>query len=581
MFDWLKKKSAAGGVRAKVPPPSLAPISRDVTDVIAAAEHAQQLGDRDEAIALFEQAHRLAPERIYPLYWLATLFEERGELARARECAEKGLLLEPEQVGLMLRFGNIAVAMHDPVAALSCYERVARLEPDAPGIDALLADQYCTVGRIADGVAAFDRAIARDPDSIVLQQNRLFVLNYSDVLAPEALADEHRAWAARHEAPLAHLRPAFEGSRDPDKSLRVGLVSPDLRNHAVAHFVERLLRGHDSNQVQLVCFDTSTDVEDFVTVRLKPFAAAWHRVGALDDEQLAQAIRRSGIDILVDLSGHTKHNRLLTFARQPAPVQMTWLGYLATTGMASIQYRLTDAHMDPTGMTEALHTEELLRMPVQACFAPWSQSPPVTALPSRATGHVTYGALNQWPKASARARDLWARVLVVNPRARLKVIAKGGHTAGMRQLIVDEFTRRGATPQQIEVAPFLDTTEFLRFLGSIDVALDPFPYGGGTTTMHCLWMGVPVVTLEGRTALSRNSIGPLVEVGLGDLVAATPDDYVRVATELARDTGRLDRIRAGLRAKMSASRLNDENAFGRAFVDACRQAWRRYCAASH
>jgi predicted O-linked N-acetylglucosamine transferase (SPINDLY family) len=225
--------------------------------------------------------------------------------------------------------------------------------------------------------------------------------------------------------------------------------------------------------------------------------------------------------------------------------------------------------MDPTGMTEHLHTERLVRLPVQGCFAALPGAPTITSSPASARGAVTFGSVNQWAKVSAATRDDWASILRRNPAARLWIVARGGQNPKLQRIIVDEFANRGADPAQVRVFPFMRTDEFLALLGEIDVALDPFPYGGGTTTLQCLWMGVPVVSLSGRTALSRNAVGPLARVGLSDLVATTRSSYIDIADRLGKDLGRLDHERSTLRERMRRSPLMDANAFARAFESAC------------
>ncbi len=303
----------------------------------------------------------------------------------------------------------------------------------------------------------------------------------------------------------------------------------------------------------------------------------WHRVGHLDDDALSADIRQKGIDILIDLAGHTSGNRLLTFARRPAPVQATWLGYLNTTGLTAVDYRISDSHLDPPGLTEELHTERLMRLATHACFAPWPDSPAISPSPVNGRERLTYGSVNQWPKVADPVKDVWAQILLQAPEARLLIVARGTQHNTVRARVIDDFARRGVRPEQVTVHAFLPSREFLQLLGQVDVALDPFPYGGGTTTMHCLWMGVPVVTLRGRTAMARNSVGILDAVGLADLGAATMEEYRDTALALGRDHARLAMLRSVLRIRMTASRLMDADAFARDFERALVAMWEGYC----
>ena len=549
----------------------------DLPGVLAEADQVRAAGRRVEAIDRHRRALEREPANLHALYWLATLSQEAGDLAAATQYCEQGLAIDPDQIGLLLRRGSVATDPLDPLRALECYERVARLDPEVPEIHAMLADQYCHLGRIEEGAAAFERALGRTPDSVRLQSNRLFVLNYGSTINANDLFEAHRAWGAMHEAQISPGPRPHAGTRDPERRLRIGYVSPDLREHAVAFFVEPLFRHHDRTQFDVVCFDTSPYPADGFTARLRDLGPVWRRVGDLDSDQLADAIRASAIDVLVDLSGHSTFHRLLAFARRPAPVQATWLGYLSTTGLTTMDYRITDAYLDPEGRTERLHTERLFRLPHHSCFVPSPLSPPVGPLPARSHGAPTFGSVNQWSKVTAAVKDTWAKLLKEVPESRLLVVARGVQNRRFRDLIIAEFVERGVRSGQVEVVPFLPLQDFLALLGRIDVALDPFPYGGGTTTLHSLWMGVPVVTLAGEMAFSRNAIGPLTLAGLDGLIAGTADEYVTTAARLVQDRGTLATLRAGLRERVRASGLTDAVAFTRNMELAYRAMWRNHC----
>lgn len=565
MFDWLKRPAARPVTTPTAP------------DLLAVADRAREAGDATAAGANYLAALERDPASVYARYWLATLAQEAGDVAAAREHAERGLALDPDQIGMLLRLGSIAMQASDPMRSLACYERVFALDASAPGIDLLLANQYTFLGRIDNALAALDRALDREPDSLLLQSYRLFVLNYAEGMSAEQLAEEHRNWGRRQEARFAGERRPHPPGRDPERKLRIGYVSPDLREHAVAFFVEPLLANHDRRLFEVTCFDVSPLPEDTYTARLRKHAHEWRRVGKVEDGPLAEMVRAQAIDILIDLTGHLQYHRLLLFARRAAPVQATWLGYLNTTGLPTMDYRITDAYLDPPGWTERLHTEQLVRLPNHACFAPPAGSPDVGPLPVERTGRLTFASANQWSKVTPVVRDAWARILAALPDARLLVVARGGQNAAFRDWIVGEFASRGAHPSQIVVEPTRPLRAFQELLGSVDITLDPFPYGGGTTTLHSLWMGAPVVTLAGRTAFSRNSIGPLTEAGLPELVTATSDAYVETAVLLARDQARLAGIRAGLRGRLRSSALLDAPQFAANMEAAYRAMWRSYC----
>jgi len=473
--------------------------------------------------------------------------------------------------------GSVASASHDHRLALDCYLEAAAVDPDIPDLDSMIGDQYCFLGRVDEGVASFDRALARDPTSTRLQSNRLFVLNYASRLSSAQMFDEHRRWGEAKEAAVRHLRRPHGNVRDPERRLKVGYVSGDLRNHAVSYFVEPLLAHHDASRFEVFCFDVSRYAEDHVTARLKAHGHWWRRVADLDDEALAGVIRNEGIDILIDLSGHTEMNRLLTFARKPAPVQATWLGYLGTTGLTAIDYRISDSYLDPPGTTEGEHTEALARLPNAACFAPLQVGLDVGALPASRKGFVTFGSVNQWSKVGPPVLDAWCAILRRTANSRLVAVCTAARNAQFVKEVAEQFERRGVEPNRIELQPMRPLREFLDLLQGIDIALDPFPYGGGTTTMHCLWMGVPVIALAGTRAFSRNAVGPLSEVGLEGLIATDTDRYIDVACDLAADRQHLTAIHQTLRSRMTSSVLMAPSVFARSMENLLRRMWRDYC----
>jgi predicted O-linked N-acetylglucosamine transferase (SPINDLY family) len=410
-----------------------------------------------------------------------------------------------------------------------------------------------------------------------LQSDRLFVLNYFGLMDRAQLFDEHRRWGASHEAALrSDWRPHAQ-SRDPERRLRVGYVSPDLRSHAVAFFIEGVLMNHDRSRFETHAFDVSPFPEDDTTRRLRLHCDVWHRVGERSDAELAEFIRVLRIDILVDLAGHTAHNRLLVFARRPAPIQVGWFGYMNTTGLTAIDYRLTDGGLDPPGASDHFYTEKLFRLPSAACFQPDPTSPEVAELPAERTGYVTLASVNQWTKVTEATKDLWAQILAGAPTARFIVIARGGSDADVREAIVSEFVARGVAAHRIDVMDFLPLRAFLRFLNNVDIALDPFPYGGGTTTLHCAWMGVPIVTLESDSELGRSTPGILRVLELSELVADDTNRYLCIALELVTDVPRLARIRRELRPKFRQSALTDALPLTRSVEQAFRTMWQEYC----
>ena len=530
----------------------------------------------DLASAEFEQVLARDPGHLVALYQRANAAHGKGDHATARAACDAALERHPGQGDLLMLSGVIAAGAHDPAGALDAFERARSANPELPGIDARIGEQLAFLGRGADAIAAYDRAIAREPGNFALAGSRLFLLNHFGLYDRARTFEEHRAWGERLEASVASARREHHNDRSPERRLRIGLVSPDLRNHPIAYWLEGYLAGHDRERYPLHAFDVSPYDEDAVTARLRGRFDHWVKCATMSDDELAGLVRGERIDVLVDLAGHTGHNRLAVFARKPAPVQVSWFGYMQTTGLATIDWRFTDADHDPPG-SDAFYTEKLWRLPGVACFSPDPDSPDPGPPPFERNGHVTFASANNWAKVTDGAKDAWAAILRGASAARLKVIARGGDEARVQEAIRGEFARRGVEPARIDVGPFLPLARFLAFFREVDVALDPFPYGGGTTTWHTLWMGVPIIALEGDTELARATPAALRSNRLGEFVAGSADDYVAIGLRLATEPAALAAIRAGLREHLRTVALNDYAGFARTVEDAFRGMWRQFC----
>jgi predicted O-linked N-acetylglucosamine transferase (SPINDLY family) len=318
--------------------------------------------------------------------------------------------------------------------------------------------------------------------------------------------------------------------------------------------------------------------EDAFTGRFRRHGGHWRKIAGLRDGQVAELVREDSIDILVDLAGHTAQNRLLVFARKPAPVQVTWLGYCTTTGMMAMDYRLTDACADPPGASEHLHVEQLVRLPeVFACFRPWEDSPPVSALPATSARHVTFGSFHTLAKLNAPLLECWARILLLVPDSRLLIACTGLTESSQRRRLADFFAGKGIGSARLDFRGRQSLADYLALHHSVDVLLDSHPFTAHTVSCHALWMGVPVVTLAGSTHCSRMVASVLRALGLHEWIARTPDQYVRIACEQATDLRRLAQLRASLRPRMATSPLTDARRFARNVEAAFRQMWGKWC----
>jgi predicted O-linked N-acetylglucosamine transferase (SPINDLY family) len=531
-------------------------------------------GRLDDAEAEFSRALARQPRSADFLTNLGTVLEAQGRPAEALALFEQARAADPTHAGALANSGLVLLAEGRVQEALERLEQAARLRPDSASAANNLAAAYRAQGDMPRAVEWCRRALAIDAEYGPAQSSLLACLNYlPDISTAEILA-AHRRFGVRLEAPLrAHLR-AHDNARDPDRRLRVGYVSGDFREHAMAFSIAPVLAHHNPESFEVICYANNVR-EDGVTARLRRSAHAWHRVAGMGDDDMAALVRAHGIDILVDLSGHTALNRLPVFARKPAPVQAAWLGYVTTTGLEAMDYRLTDARADPPGADESGYTETLVRLPWVTVFEPAADSPPVEALPVLAGDRFTFACLNHLSKVTPEFIALWAGLLQAAPESRLMFGNAGD--PGVQRRLVDAFAVHGVAAARLAFRPRMPLREFLALHREIDLALDTSPYNGGATSCHSLWMGVPFVTLAGDRYMARMGATLLEQVGLGEFVARTPDEYVGLAVDVARDRGRLGALRATLRARVAASPIVDARGFVTGLEAAYRGMWRAWC----
>jgi predicted O-linked N-acetylglucosamine transferase (SPINDLY family) len=517
---------------------------------------------------------------------MGSVFKEMGRPAQAAACFEQVLKLNPDSAAGHAGLAAALQAQGQLQEAAEHYKQVLRSNPDDVHTRHMFAEAHNNLGgtflnilgKLDESLSRYREAIRLQPDSAAMHSNLLLALNYDPRAEPQAVFAEHREFARRYAQPLAASILPHANERSPDRRLKIGYVSGDFRNHSVAHFIEPVLAQHDRGSYDVFCY-FNHPLADAVTQRLQSYGGPWRTIAGKPDEQVAQQIRDDGIDILVDLSGHTGDNRLLVFARQPAPVQVTWLGYPNTTGLPTMDYRLTDGFADPPGLTEPLHTEQLVRLPETfSCFRAPEGCPEVSELPLLKKGYPTFGSFNNPAKITPEVMKVWAKILQTVPASKLMLKLLGTNNIALRQAVYDQFAALDIGRGQLELIDAVGPQgDHLQRYHAIDIALDPFPYNGTTTNCDALWMGVPVVTLAGRTHVSRVGTSQLSNLGLTELIAHTPEDYVRIAVQLAGDTERLKTLRAGLRERMVASPLMDATRFTRHLEAAYRQMWRRWC----
>jgi len=570
---------------------------------------AGQDGGEHEAAAAYRRAVAIAPGLLPAWYNLGNLLCRLEKLEDAGTCYQRVLQIKPDHVPSIFNLGNVLQAGQLFEEAIECYREVLHHRPQHALAHYWWATALGALGRPSEASEHYDLALSLDPGmakayhmkggvlynqglvdaavSVSLKalevqsdlpftfSNALFMMNYADDTTPEELVARHREYNRRFatQPRRAHPNPA-----DPDRRLRVGYLSPDLRRHSVSYFIEPVLAHHDPRQVEVHCY-FNWSLPDDVTSRLKTYAAGWVDCYWMSNEELAARIEADGIDLLVDLAGHTAGNRMLVVARKPAPVQLTYLGYPTTTGLDAVDYRLTDWQVDPRG-SEAFSAERLLRLPHSYyCYRPLASAPEVVPLPMRQAGHMTFGSFNNIAKVSARTLQLWARLLQAVPGSRLMLKAKSLDDAAVQDSVRLRLADLGVHPDRLILRGWEKAVGGqLELYRHVDIALDTFPYNGGTTTCEALWMGVPVVTLRGRTHASRMGASLLTAATLPELVTDSEDQFVAVARQLADDPERLAALRRGLRARLRAAPLMDEAGFTRALESRYRDAWRRWCA---
>ena len=561
-----------------------------------------ETGNHVQALELYQRIVGIMPENLDAVLLLGVEYAELGKYQEAIDCFKRCIAGSPSKGGLyqMLGVALAEIGRHDE--AMEQFRLACNINPDddvslthlaieqihflkmadaekcllqALAINSLNALAYNNLGRtykfqgrVPEAVHAFGKALALEPDNHVVVNNLLLSLNYLPDADPDQVAAEHRRLCRRVYGMSKGVN--FSGqSASPHLPIRIGYVSGDFHNHSVSFFLEPVLQNHDPGRVRVYCYSNDTR-EDDTTRRLMACTVQWQNIAKVSDSDAAEMILNDGIDILIDLSGHSSENRLGLFALKPAPVQLSWLGYPHSTGLEQIDYYISDNFCDPPGMTERLFVEKLLRLPrIFSCYLPPLHFPTVVAPPSEASGVITFGSFNNFAKVNDKVIATWSEILnrVEKSRLLLKSMALGDPST--QQQVWAGFAQHGVPKERIALLSTVNSAlEHLALYGQIDIALDTFPYQGTTTTCEALWMGVPVVTLAGKTHASRVGVSFLNTVGLSELIASSPNDYVFKAVSLAESPARLQQYRETIRTKMAYSPLMDAAGVTRELEDA-------------
>jgi protein O-GlcNAc transferase len=584
-------------------------------------------GNADQEIAAYQQAIAQRPQ--YPDAYnnLGNALEEQGRADEAIAAFRAALSAQSDFPEAYNNLGNVLLQTGKPDEAIECYRKALALRPDYAEAHNNLGNAQKETARLEEALSSYRRGaeLSSEPR---MAGNVLCLMHYLPRFGPREIFEAHAEWNRRYARPLAGSMGPHANDRSRERTsassvesgssksveprLRIGYVSADFREHPVGRFMQPLMANHDHERFEIFCY-ADLHFEDSITANLKRGADVWRNAAALSDEQLARLVRDDRIDILVDLTMHLQGSRLLAFARKPAPVQVTYLAYCSTTGLDAIDYRFSDPYLDqgkfdwegeapaepgladaerrgsagasPSPATtplasswrpdESYYSEKTFRLPrTYWCYPEPANSPEVGPLPGRQNGYVTFGCMNNYSKVSPEAFDLWLRVLRAVPDSRLVLHS---HPGSHRQLAWDRMKSAGLDPQRLQFESFAPLGKYLQTYHKIDVALDPYPYGGGTTSCDALWMGVPLVSRRGPTAVSRGGLSILSNLGLGELVADDGDAYVRIASGLAGDLPRLEGLRASLRQRLKNSPLMDAPQFARDVEAAYRTMWGAWC----
>lgn len=538
----------------------------------------RDVGQLDQAIACYRRALEIKPAYSPAGNNLASVLLAKGEVEQAITCYRQTLATVPEDADARNNLGSALATQGRPDEAIRCFQEVLQQNPGFTQVHNNLGYAWKEKGQLDQAIASYQRAMADDADSRAAHDNLLFILPFHPASDRRSLFEAAARWNQQYARPLRPLICPHPNAPDPERRLRVGYVSPDFHSHPVGRFILPLLRAHDRREFEVLCYSLNPRVDD-LTGEIRSCADGWRSLVGVSDDAAAEMIRKDGIDILVDLAMHMGGNRLLVFARKPAPVQVTYLAYAGGTGVDAIDYRLTDRYLDPDESDDHLYLEKSFRLAgTYWCYQQSLPTPPVNELPALGNGHMTFGCLNNFCKINPGVLELWSQLLRSVSDSRLLLSSpEGNHRDQLRQF----FMARGIDSNRLELVGRLSEQEYFQQYQKIDIALDPFPYSGGTTTCDALWMGVPVVTLAGRTAVGRSGVSILTTLGHPEWIAQTAEEYTRIAYSLASDLSALAERRRSLRPRMQASPLMDASRFARGIESAYRTMWQSWCSSPH
>jgi len=562
-----------------IPPMEGAPARQvSVADAISIA---QELHKR-HLVASAETIYKLIliadPENGVALVYTGLIRHEEKKFDEALSLMHRGIAKRPDLALFRYMAGRVYETLERYEEAIALYQHAIALDPKYMSAHNSLGLVYFELGNTKQAIQHLQDAVnLQSPYWLV--KNLISTLNYSPDLDPHAVFEMHKKYAQQFERTIARFAPApmrnwqVDSQTGSHRPIRIGYVSPDFRQHAVANFIEPVLAHHDKSKFELYCY-SNQPTGDEVTARIQTLVPNWRVIANMSEHDAARKIQEDQIDILVDLAGHTNQNSLMVFARKPAPVQATWLGYVNTTGLSSIDYRISDVLSEPPEIADEIYSEKLVRLPdCFTCFLPHTKSPDVGPLPAQQSGEIMFGSFNYFVKMNHEVLDTWARILSRVAHSRLTLKYRSMDSPSIQAVVFKALEKHGVARDRVVFLTYDEYQTHLAHYNKIDIALDTFPHNGDTTSCDALWMGVPVITLAGQSHAGLMGVSRLTNVGLPQLIAKSKDDYVDIAVALANDLPQLAQLRSGLRERVRNSPFMDAPRFTRNLEAAYEKMW--------
>lgn len=526
----------------------------------------------DEAIDCYRRATQLKPHLIEAHGNLGIALMDQGYPEEAIASYRRALELKPDDPASLSNLGNALVNRGRLTEAVACFQRALELTPGDAVADNNLGTAYKDQGLLDEAIGCYQRALDLNPENMMAHSNLLMTLHYRPGITLAELAAAHQQFDSQHVVPLVQSTIPPQRNLSWPRRLRLGFISADFGRHPVGFFLVRVLENLSREAFEIYCYSDRKVKDDF-TRRFQAVSAQWLDVIGMADERLAERIRADKVDILFDLAGHSGHNRMPVFARKPAPVAMTWIGYEGTTGLSTIDYLIADHHIVPEDSSVHFR-EKILRMPDgYLCYEPPDAAPDVSPSPAIRNGYPTFGSFNNLAKITPQVIHVWSSILQRSPNAKLIMKYNGLGDLNVKQRLMNAFSEHGVDPKQLTFQPPDSYADYLASYRDVDLVLDPFPFSGSTTTCEALWMGVPVITCPFETFASRHSLTHLSNIGVVETIASDLEQYVDLAVSLSGDIPRLEVLRSSMRDRMRASPLCDGKRFAANLDSLLQTTW--------